>query len=156
MAYRNNIYGNAAYSGFLCGMLQGRRIHGTDSAQFTLLKASALAMATDVDALIAYDALVSVSVGSTNNPQLSPYQELVDAIVAADDFAALQGTAPDIVGPGLVAANEQWRAGILHDLCEAAQAGAYQTNAAIAATRTEQANAIFTAWAILITGLTVP
>lgn len=164
MPNNNNIYKNAAYAGFIQGMLAGRRIHGSDTTVYTEMKASALAMAQDVDALIPYDILVSTNgvaeAGPHGPAQAATFRTLQSAInaLAADATigdlqAAINGDGTDV---GLSPAAQQWRAGILHDLCSSAMQGAMQLNATRAGALTSQAQAIVAAWGVLVTGLIVP
>ncbi len=127
MAYLNNIYGNAAYCGFIAGSQQGRQAQSAVATDYAALKAAALAFAAEVDATIVFDALVSTGAGIT---QLA-------------------------ITTNTIAANEQWRAGLLHDLCQAASAGNYDPNK-LAAGYAQTAAAIFAQWTELVAGLVTP
>jgi len=160
MAYLNNIYGNAAYCGFVTGMLQGRRITSTTAGDYTTLRAAALAMAVDVDALIVFDALVSATAAITQLGGASLMASTIAAVVpgAGDDGLAII-TAVAALTPaqlGTVDANTQWRAQILHDICFAVAAGAITTDATVAGAQTTQAAAIFAAWTTMVAGLVTP
>lgn len=132
MAYLNNIYGNAAFVGFYSGMFfqQGIKsdVAGGVNANYAPQLAAAVAMAVDVDALITFDALVTTG---SNITQLA-------------------------ITTNTIAANEQFRGGLLQALCFAVTAGQVQLDATIAASRTARANAIHAAWAEGITGLVTP
>ncbi len=130
MAYLNNIYGNAAFTGFFGGMLASRRtLKSQTAADYNTLRAAALAMAVDVDALIPFDAEVSTGAGIT---QLA-------------------------ITTNTIASDEQWKAGCLHDICFAAGAeGLYTVDAAIAGAQTATAAAIVAAWNSAIAGLVTP
>lgn len=129
MAYLNNIYGNAAFVGFYTGMLAGQAGQGSATAtDYLRLKNAALAMAADVDALITFDALVSTGAGIT---QLA-------------------------ITTNTIAANEQFRAGMLQELCRSAAQGRPNFDATSAGQQTAQAAAIFAAWTEGLLGLTTP
>lgn len=111
MALLNNIYYNAAYIGFIEGAIEGRGIYpninaaGADisaiAGTYLTLTQAAQAFATEVDSLIPFDALVSTG---ASNTQLA-------------------------VTTNTIAANEQWRAGLLRSICRAALAGRYGLDA---------------------------
>lgn len=61
MAYNNPAYGNAAYAGAMSGMLSGRLVTSTNAADYAQLRASALAIATAVDAAIPLDGGLTVA-----------------------------------------------------------------------------------------------
>lgn len=126
MAYLNNIYGNAAYCGFIKGNLTGRKSTSSVATDYLALKTAALAFAVAVDALIVFDALVSTGAGIT---QLA-------------------------ITTNTIAANEQWRAGLLKDICAAQMSGSYTQG--IGASYTADAAAIFAIWTEMILGLTTP
>lgn len=128
MAYLNNIYGNAAFVGCFAGMLHGKNIKLATSASYDLASAAAIQQAIDVDALIVFDALVSTGAGIT---QLA-------------------------ITTNTIAANEQWRAGLLQALCYATHAGKYTENATVAGGQTVLAAAIFAAWTSGIARLVTP
>ena len=128
MAYLNNIYGNACYTGFLAGMLAGRNITNATAASYLGICTAAKALAVDVDALIAFDALVTTGAGIT---QLA-------------------------ITTNTIAADEQWRAGMLHDICMATSWGQFQDDAAVAGAQTTRAAAIHAAWVEGLTLLVTP
>lgn len=129
MAYLNNIYGNAAYVGFFTGMCKARSILKSQTAtDYLALKASAVAMAIDVDALIAFDALVTTGSAIT---QLA-------------------------ITTNTIAANEQWRASLLQNLCEAEAYAQYTLDATVAGNFTANAAAVFAAWTEALLGLVIP
>jgi len=128
MAYLNNIYGNAAYVGCFAAMLHARSPISAVSGDYTAIKTAALAQAVDIDALIAFDALVTTGAGIT---QLA-------------------------ITTNTIAADEQWRAGALQALCYATHAGKLTTDATVAGGQTVLAAAIFAAWTSLISGLVTP
>lgn len=57
----NNVYFNAAFRGFLRGSLSGRNWTSATATDYLSLKNAAVAFATKVDSLIAFDALVTTS-----------------------------------------------------------------------------------------------
>ncbi len=128
MAYLNNIYGNAAYTGFIAGTLEGRQITSTTSANYDALKTSALAFAEAVDSTIVFDALVSTGSNITQLAQTT----------------------------NTISANEQWRAGLLHDLCMGLLSGRSVPSSLLEADWAGEAAAIFTAWTNLVAGLVTP
>jgi hypothetical protein len=128
MPYLNNIYGNAAFVGCFSGMLHGKSIKSATSADYSAARAAAAAMAVDIDALIAFDALVTTGASIT---QLDPTTNTI-------------------------AANEQWRAGLLQQICYAVHAGKYTESAAVAGGQTALAAAIFAAWTQALTSLVTP
>ncbi len=130
MAYLNNIYGNAAYTGFYCGQAAaaGSGIHDTTAADYLILKTTSLTLAVAVDALITFDALVTTGSAIT---QLA-------------------------ITTNTIAANEQWRAGLLHSLCFGAVQGRVFTAAGATAGATALAAGIFAAWTEGLVGLVVP
>lgn len=127
MAYLNNIYGNAAYTGFIKGALSGRQITSPTAADYLTLKTAALAFAVEVDSKIAFDALVTTGSAIT---QLA-------------------------ITTNVIAANEQWRAGLLHDLCAAVIDDRYTLDA-VSADYNTLASAVFAAWTELVAGLVTP
>ncbi len=129
MPYINNIYGNAAFVGCFAGMLHGKGIQNDDSDSYDALRVAAVAMAVDIDALIPYDGLVTTAAPSIT--QLA-------------------------VTTNTIAANEQWRAGLLEKICYAVHAGRYTENATVAGRQTGLAAAIFAAWTEALTGLVTP
>ncbi len=129
MAYLNNIYGNAAFTGFYAGMCEARSIIKSSTAtDYEALCDAAEAMAIDVDALIVFDALVSTGAGIT---QLA-------------------------ITTNTIAADEQWRAGLLHDLCAAQARYQYTESTAVAGAMTANAAAIHAAWVQGLTHLVTP
>ncbi len=127
MAYLNNIYGNAAYTGFIAGSQAGRQAISAVAADYLALKTAAQQFAIEVDALIVFDALVTTGAGIT---QLA-------------------------ITTNTIAANEQWRAGLLHDLCAAYTSGNYDPTK-LAAGYAVAAAAIFAQWTELVAGLVTP
>jgi hypothetical protein len=128
MAYLNNIYGNAAMVGFYAGMLAGQTGGSAVATDYLRLKNAAVAMAIDVDALIVFDALVSTAMGIT---QLA-------------------------ITTNTIAANEQFRAGLLQALCYSQGFQRPDFDATGAGLQLTQANAIFAAWTEGLLGLVVP
>lgn len=126
MAVNNNIYLNAAYCGFVRGALDGRGV-GLSAANLTALKAAAQAFAAQVDAGIAFDALVTTG---ASNTQLA-------------------------ITTNTIAANEQWRAGLLEDLCYGQISGRFSFDS-VQANWADEATAIVAAWTALVAGLTTP
>lgn len=98
MAIQNNIYYNAAYVGFLEGSLEGRPQTSSTATDYLALTQSAQAYALQVDSLIAFDALVTTG---ASNTQLA-------------------------ITTNTIAANEQWRAGLLQALARAQIAGRFR------------------------------
>lgn len=125
MALANDIYYNAAYCGFIKGALSGRAQTSTTAADYLDLTQAAAAFATEVDSLIAEDALVTTGGGTPT--QLA-------------------------ITTNTIAANEQWRAGLLQAICEGLIGGRYPASevaadyAAIAA----QVKAIWTEGLLLL------
>ncbi len=158
MAYRNNIYGNAAYSGFFSGMLQGRSIASSVQADYTAFRTAALAMAVNVDALIAFDALVTTAAAIT---QLSTSNALQAAIagttaVPGDGGQAIIDAVTALTTGNVIPANEQWRGMLLFSICQSVAAGRSTKSSSIAAGQTVQAAAIVAAWNVAIAGLVIP
>jgi len=127
MAYNNNIYGNAAYVGSLGGMLGGRLINSAVAASYAPLRAAAVAFASSVDALIAFDALVSTAASNTQLAQTT----------------------------NAISANEQWRAALLQGICNSVWSGRYPT-AAEAAANSVLATAVYTLWNAALADLATP
>lgn len=126
MANNNNIYYNAAYSGFIGGALQGRAIKSSPvAADYLDLTQAAQAFAQRVDSLIAESALVSTGGGDPS--QLA-------------------------ITTNTIAANEQWRGALLHDICMGLVAGRYPTSevAADYANLATAAAAVFTEGLLLL------
>lgn len=123
MAYNNNIYGNAAFCGFIEGALAGR----ANQVATAGLLAAATQFAIEVDALIVFDA--TVTTGS-----------------AITQLAITTNT---------IAANEQWKAGLLQALCAAEMNGRYSESADTTLYNTAAAD-IFAAWTTLKAGLVTP
>lgn len=127
MANNNNIYYNAAFCGFIGGALQGRAIKSSPvAADYLDLTQAAQAFAQRVDSLIVEDVLVTTGGGS-------PAQ--LDMIV----------NVPPPTPNNTIAANEQWRAGVLKDICMAVVAGRYPTSE-VAADYADLAAATFAAF----------
>jgi hypothetical protein len=122
MAKNNDIYFNAALSGFIRGSLDGRK----PLTSITAVLAAAVVFADKVDNNIANDALVSNAGGL----QLEP----TTATIAAD---------------------EQWRASVLHDLCAAATSGRYFTSTT-PSDYSSLATQIATDWAVVVASLVTP
>jgi hypothetical protein len=97
MAITNDIYYNAAFVGALSGMMNGRKISSATQADYGDVADAAEIFALNLDARIAFDALVTTA-------------------MAATQLAITTNT---------IAANEQWRAGLLCHLCHAVFAGSY-------------------------------
>ena len=97
MANLNNIYYNAAYCGFIQGALQGRNQTSSTATDYLNLTQAAQAFAQRVDSLIAFDALVTTAANIT---QLE-------------------------ITTNTIAANEQWRAGLLQSICAGQIAGRF-------------------------------
>ncbi len=163
MAYLNNIYGNASYVGFLQGMLQGRLVlKSATAADYNTLRAAALAMATDLDASIAADPLVT-SVGQAPE-QLNPsavLQAAIAAVVATpgDGGQAIITAVAALTTGNIIAADCQWRAGILQACCSAAAQGLYTRDATAAGAGVRQAQAVAAAkaaWTSCVAGLVSP
>lgn len=127
MAVNNNIYLNAAYNGFIRGALDGRGCRGLSAGSLTSLKNAAAAFAAQVDAGIAFDALVSTG---ASNTQLA-------------------------ITTNTIAANEQWRAGLLEDLCYGEISGRFSFDS-VQANWADEASAIVAAWTALVAGLVTP
>ncbi len=118
MANNNNIYFNAAYCGYIEGALCGSPSLSTTAASYLLLTQAAQAFAVQVDSKIpATDVLVSTGGGVT---QLA-------------------------ITTNTIAANEQWRAGLLQALCRAAAFQRTQLDTT-AAKYDVVASAIFAQW----------
>jgi hypothetical protein len=128
--YLNNIYGNAAFTGFYAGMLAQRNITNATSTApvYATPLAAAQILAAAVDATITFDALVTTNMAIT---QLA-------------------------ITTNTIAANEQWRAGLLHSLCFAAVFGSTWSSASATAAGAALALAIKAAWTEGLTGLVVP
>jgi hypothetical protein len=126
MAYLNNIYGNAAYVGFYSGMQAGRTKGSATATDYLSMKTFALAVAVAVDALIVFDALVSTGAGIT---QLA-------------------------ITTNTIAANEQFRAGLLQAICYAAAEGRQGLQAP--GSQSALAAYIFAAWTEGLLGLVTP
>jgi hypothetical protein len=104
MAILNNIYFNACYTGALEGILTGRPILDPTQADYLGATQAAQAIATRVDSKIAFDALVTTNANVT---QLA-------------------------ITTNTIAANEQWRAGLLQGVTRAAVSGRNLTDATAA------------------------
>lgn len=128
MAYLNNIYGNAAFVGCLAGMLSGKEIRSSTAADYNAICAAAIAMAIDVDALIAFDALVTTGAAIT---QLA-------------------------ITTNVIAADEQWRAGLLQAIAQAVTHSRYTLSASVAGAQTVSAAAIHACWTTAVALLVTP
>lgn len=128
MPYNNNIYGNAAFVGAFAGMQHGRAIISAVSADYDDLRQKAVAIAEDIDALIAFDAEVTTAADIT---QLA----ITDNIIASD---------------------EQWKAGLLQALTYAYFAGRIPPTVAAAGAMSVAAAAIHASWVEALTGLVTP
>lgn len=106
MANLNNIYFNAAFCGFMCGALEGRSQSSSTAADYLDLTQAAQAFAQKVDSLIPEDALVTTGGGDPSQ---------LDMIVN------LPPPTPD----NTIAANEQFRAGVLQSICKGLISGRY-------------------------------
>ncbi len=126
MSYQNNIYGNAVYVGSYAASLAGRSFKSATATDYLGQKTAALAIAVAVDALIAFDALVTTGSAIT---QLA-------------------------ITTNTIAANEQWRAGLLQAIAYAASDGRAPSSGQAASSVT--ANAIFAAWTEGLLGLVTP
>lgn len=126
MAYLNNIYGNAAFVGTFAGYHAGRSATSATAANYANQVTAALKVAVAVDALIVFDALVSTGAGIT---QLA-------------------------ITTNTIAANEQWRAGLLQALAFAFAEG--RSPLAAASASSTVAAAIFAAWTQGIASLVTP
>lgn len=130
MAYLNNIYGNAAFVGALAGMMGNRGpAPGTPAAaDYAAVCNKAAALAVDVDALIVFDALVTTGAGIT---QLA-------------------------ITTNTIAANEQWRAGLLQALTTSIMWGRVPSSVTAAGLQATIAAAIFQCWTQGLTKLVTP
>lgn len=129
MAINNNIYFNAAVSGFVSAAISGRQITSASSsdAEYVAIVAAASAFATELDSLIPFDALVSTG---ASNTQLA-------------------------ITTNTIAANEQWRAGSLRDIVFAYFDGRY-TRVATASDYATAAAACKALWTATLTALVTP
>jgi len=125
MANNNNIYYNAAYCGFIEGALAGRNPTSSTATDYLDLTQAAQAFAQRVDSLIAEDALVSTGGGDPS--QLA-------------------------ITTNTIAADEQWRAGLLQSVCRGIIAGRYPTSevAGDYATPAAAAKAVWTEGLLLL------
>jgi len=126
MAYLNNIYGNAAFVGAYSAMFDGRSPLSATATDYLPQKTAALAIAVAVDALILFDALVSTGAGIT---QLA-------------------------ITTNTIAANEQFRAGLLQSITYAVFSG--RSPASTLAASAVTAAAIFAIWTEGLLGLVTP
>ena len=155
MAYNNNIYGNTAFAAFFSGMLAGRAIRSANAPDYVALRTAALAQAVAVDALIAFDALVTTE---ASNTLLDPSKAMTAAIAATvivpgDGGQALK-TAIGLVTTGnVIDSNQTFRIQLLYGICYAAAAGR-ATQSVVA--QSVQAAAIVAAWTTAIAGLVSP
>lgn len=160
MAYLNNIYGNAAYTGFLAALLTDRGIAGLTTANLNTLKATALAYAVAIDAKIAFDASVTKTATIT---QLTPYNALLTAIagtviVPGDGGLAIQAAVALTVAPATIAATEQWKGHLLHDLCKNSLNGSFTTSVTVQSGAAVSAllDSVAAAFANFAAGLVLP
>lgn len=127
MAYNNNIYGNAAFTGALAGLLSGRGGGSSTAADYAKVCNAAAAIASEVDSLIPFDALVTTGAAIT---QLA-------------------------ITTNTIAANEQWRAGLLQQLAKSQLEGRYSEDST-AADYAQVAAQIVAAWTQGLTKLVTP
>ena len=132
MAYHNNIYGNAAYSGFIRGAMGGRATPPVAPYLVPLLAAAqAFAEAVDESVFVAQgsaiDALVTTG---ASNTQLA-------------------------ITTNTIASNEQWKGGILTDICGACIDGRYDPDL-VQADYATLADAIALSWITLVSGRVSP
>lgn len=127
MAYNNNIYGNAAFTGALSGLLSGRGGGSSTATDYAKVCNAAAAVAAEIDSLIPYDALVSTGASNTQLAQTT----------------------------NTISANEQWRAGLLQSLTESQLSGRY-TEDSTSADYAQVAAQIVAAWTEGLTKLVTP
>ena len=127
MAYLNNIYGNAAYTGAIRGMASGRPLKSGTAADYLKMTQAAQAIAIEVDSLIPFDAAVTTGAGIT---QLA-------------------------ITTNTIAAAEQWKAGLLSDIASAAMDGRFPTDTT-AADYLAVAQAIVALWTEAVLLLVIP
>lgn len=127
MAIINNIYYNAAFTGALEGALTGRNFTSATAADYAAVVNAAEAFALAVDAGIAFDALVTTG---ASNTQLA-------------------------ITTNTIAANEQWRAGLLQCVCRGLISGRRITDTT-QASYNDEAAAAKAAWTQGLTKLVTP
>lgn len=125
--YLNNIYGNAAFCGAYEALISGRRNTSATQSVYTPIADAAAAIASAVDALIPFDALVTTGAAIT---QLA-------------------------ITTNTIAANEQHRAGLLQAIVRAQFTGRSATSAT-ASTYAVDAAAIKEIWDEGLTELVTP
>lgn len=154
MAYNNNIYGNAAFAGFFAGMLEGRSFRSATQAHYVPLRTTALAMAVAVDALIAFDALVTTAAAITMLNPANVIQAAIagTVIVPGDGGAAIKAAVVAATTGNVIPANEMFRTLILYNLCRGSVTGRYD----VTITPTVQAAAIVAAWTVAVAGFVIP
>lgn len=126
MANLNNIYANAAYVGCFAGFFAGRSPSNAVATSYLDQKTAAGKIATAIDALIPFDALVTTGASNTQLAQTT----------------------------NTITANEQFRANLLQQLCFAAMEG--RSPLAAQAASATLAAAIVAAWTEGLLGLTTP
>lgn len=102
MALNNNALFNAALLGFIEGAVGGAWITSATATDYATLKNAAVAFATEVDAQIAFDALITTNASNTM---------LVDT------------------GSNTIQSNTIFRPGLMQAVCSAAMQGRYATSA---------------------------
>lgn len=117
MALLNDIYFNAAFCGALEGILEGRDFLSSTATDYATQCNAANAFATELDSLIAFDALVTTG---ASNTQLA-------------------------ITTNTIAANEQWRAGLLQAISRAKFAGRNLTDSTVL-NYADEAAAVKAAW----------
>lgn len=127
MAILNNIYYNAAFSGAMEGILANRAFTSSTAANYATAVNAAEAYALKLDSLIAFDALVTTG---ASNTQLA-------------------------ITTNTIAANEQWRAGLLQALSRA-QFWGRSISSTTQAEYAEEAAAVVAAWTQGLTKLVTP
>jgi hypothetical protein len=122
----NTLLKNAAYSGFIAGCLQGRKISSTTAADYADMVAAALVFAAAVDTAIANDATISGGTG-------------IILLPATDDEE------------GAVMAKSM----LMHNICAGVMAGAWAESATTADYSTQVA-AIAALYGAADNNLTIP
>jgi hypothetical protein len=111
MAINNNILYNAAYRGFLGGIMSGVAIKDTVAADYVTLTQAAQAFATEFDSFILFDGLITTAASNTQLAQTTntitaneqARGQLAESICRAA-FSGVSGTV-GIAGLSTVAAN---------------------------------------------------
>lgn len=129
MANNNNCLFNAAFIGFFQGAQAGSWITSAVALDYAALKNAAVAFATEVDALIAFDALITTA---NNNPAM-----LVDT------------------ASNTIQSNTKFRPDLLSGICRGAMMGRY-TRDATAADYAGIAAAVVAAYTEALLGLVSP